>query len=152
MTKSRKIILLLILISILAVINGCILFNLHREGAEREEAYAIGEIQSNLSTLQTQAEIYYGGDGRNSYGATATDCVSGMFAADPRIAGVINEIKKRGASVTCNSIAGSNPAYAVQAVLPNIERRACADSMGHSLYGLKSTIPLGTNTVCPGAY
>jgi len=103
-------------------------------------------IQSNLATVRTQAELYYSGDGGNTYGAPASTCFTGMFAADKTIAIAIADADTANKSgvVVCNS---TPTAYAVSAQFAiNFSQYWCIDSMGREKRQIET---LGLSTVCP---
>ena len=72
---------LLVVIAIIGILSAVVLASLSTARNKGNDA----AIQSDFSTIQTQAEIYYGGNG-NSYGPTqawatgAGSCTSGMFS------------------------------------------------------------------------
>jgi hypothetical protein len=108
-------------------------------------------IQSDLSVIQTQAEIYYGGTGANSYGTAGNSCSTAVFS-DATITKAIASAQATngGTTLICNN---STTAHAVQSKMvtertPGIADYWCTDSTGSAS---KSTTPLGINTVCPAA-
>ena len=137
---------LLVVIAIIGILSAVVLASLNTARQKGNDA----SIQSNLSTIQTEAEIYYGSStgGNNTYGTAATTCTTGMFAADPVIAKAIKSAQNATGSgtVTCNSIPS---AYAVSVTFSSDTTRFwCVDSTGGSSL---SQTPLGTGTVCPPA-
>lgn len=149
-TGSRVVIIIVAIfvgIAIIGILSAVVLASLNTARSKGNDA----AIQSNLSTIQVAAEIYYGWLGADSYGSrAASDCMSGMFAADQTIVNAIDNINKTNESVTCNATTGSQSAYAVQASLSyqsgDSQIYACVDSTGHNT---TSTVPLGADTVCP---
>ena len=73
---------LLVVIAIIGILSAVVLASLNTARSKGNDA----AIQSDLSTVQTQSEIYYGGAGSNSYGnqswsnGAATACTGGMFS------------------------------------------------------------------------
>ena len=140
---------LLIVIAIIGILSSVVLASLNTARFRGNDA----AIQSDLFAVKTEAEIYYGGAGNNSYGpATATgacDVAGSMFVVDTTIAKAIagaNNANGGNGVVSCNA---SSIAYAVAATLSSdVARQWCVDSTGNSS---KSTTALGTNTVCPVA-
>jgi hypothetical protein len=107
-------------------------------------------VQSNLSTIQTQAEIYYSDTGNNSYGSPSASCTgAGSLFADKVIAQAIESVKESasGGTVTCNS---TRTAYAVQTMLNAPQSTStpywCIDSSGATK---ASSAVLGKATKCP---
>ncbi|MBU6388700.1 type II secretion system GspH family protein [Patescibacteria group bacterium] len=134
---------LLVVIAIIGVLSAVVLASLNTARSKGNDA----AIQSDLSTIQTEAEIYYGGTGGNSYGTAGTSCTNGVFS-DATIAKAIAGAKTAngGNSLVCNN---STTAYAVSSNLSsNSSRYWCVDSTGGSS---NSTTALGTNTVCPAS-
>lgn len=88
-TASRVVIIIVAVfigIAIIGILSVVVLASLNTARTKGNDA----AIQSDLSTIQVQAEIYYGGIGSNSYGrnmyGSATTCTKGMFSN-----GVISE-------------------------------------------------------------
>lgn len=140
---------LLVVIGIIGILSAVVLASLNTARFKGNDA----AIQSDLATVQTQAEIFYGGAGNNSYGTAGTACdTAGSLFADATITkatGNANSVNGSGA-IACNN---STTAYAVSAQL-STERTSgtpdywCVDSTGGAS---KSTTALGTNTACPAA-
>lgn len=111
-------------------------------------------VQSDLDTIRTQAEIYYGGDGKNSYGTqawvsgAATLCKNGMFR-DTTITKAItaaDSINGDGKDIVCYA---NGEKYLVGAALSS-SGWWCVDSTGMSRRGignLPKTAP--KNNLCP---
>ncbi len=131
---------LLVVIAIIGILSAVVLASLNTARSKGNNA----SIQSNLSTIQTQAEIYYGGAGANTYGPafTAANCPlpaavgTTMFHAGGDLtinrAIVSAELANGAANVTCVSTA-SPAAYAVLSQLSvNIGSAPywCVDSTG----------------------
>lgn len=143
---------LLVVIGIIGILSAVVLASLNTARFKGNDA----AIQSDLATIQTQAEIYYGGAGNNSYGtATATGVckVANTVFSDTTIGKAIDGAEGAngsGTGVICNN---STTAYAVSSVMAT-ERTAgtpdywCVDSTGGAS---KSTAPLVANIVCPAA-
>lgn len=141
---------LLVVIGIIGILSAVVLASLNTARFKGNDA----AIQSDLATVQTQAEIYYGGAGNNSYAAdgnAGNSCAVDVFSDSTitKATGNADSVNGSGA-VVCNN---STTAYAVSAQL-STERTAgtpdywCVDSTGGAS---KSTTALGTNTACPTA-
>ncbi|MSU74649.1 type II secretion system protein [Candidatus Kaiserbacteria bacterium] len=133
---------LLVVIAIIGVLSAVVLTSLNSARSKGNDA----AIQSDLATIRTQSEIYYGGTGVNTYGTAVTSCTTGMFIADTTIQNSIKAADSaNGAGVmVCNA---SATAYAVSSpLLTTAGTFWCVDSTGFA--GSKGT-PLGTNTICP---
>ncbi len=106
---------LLVVIAIIGILSAVVLASLSTARNKGSDA----AIQSDLSTIQTQAEIYYGSTGNNSYGATQTaSCAAtaGTLFADLTIARTITavDLANGAGAVACNSITTT---YAVSSAL-----------------------------------
>ncbi len=136
---------LLVVIAIIGILSAVVLASLNTARSKGNDA----AIQSDLSTIRVQAELYYDGPGNNSYGTntalesscTATD---NMFSNSniARAAAGANG----GGTVTCN-VAANGTAYAVSAPLvASIGNYWCIDSTS---VGKLEPSALGTATMCP---
>jgi len=144
--KGFTLIELLVVIAIIGILSAVVLASLNTARSKGQDA----AIQSDLSTVRTQAEIYYGGDGSSSYGVEATDCTMGMFVADATIARAIeaaDDTNGLAGAVACNT-ATDGTAYAVAAQLVSSTAYWCVDSVGNAK---QVTTALGAGTVCPAS-
>lgn len=132
---------LLVVIAIIGILSAVVLASLNTARTKGNDA----SIQSNLSTIQTQAEIYYG-DNTNSYGTTATTCTTGMFT-DTTIAKAIAalEVANGTSNATCFS---SATVYAISSPLStNSANHWCVDNKGS--VGVRASA--ATATGCPAS-
>ena len=143
-SRGFTLIELLVVIAIIGVLSAVVLASLNTARSKGNDA----AIQSDLSTIQTQAEIYYG-DNSNGYGSTVTACNAGMFL-DPTIKKAIEGADSaNGASVlTCFA---SATIYAISSPLSsNSVKSWCVDSTGS--VGLRTLNGgLATATGCPAS-
>ncbi|TSA43886.1 type II secretion system protein [bacterium] len=122
---------LLVVIAIIGILSAVVLASLNTARSKGNDA----AVQSDLSTIQTQAEIYYGGTGANSYGAaqtwatTAATCATGMFTDNNIKAALAGADAANGTGlVGCASTASS---YVVAAALTaTASTYQCVDSTG----------------------
>jgi prepilin-type N-terminal cleavage/methylation domain-containing protein len=144
---------LLVVIAIIGILSAVVLASLSTARQKGQDA----AVQSDLQTIQTQAEIYYGAAGANSYGATvsnASGCptAAGMWA-DPNIKNAVNGAigAANGGAVNCNSTATAPIGYAIQAKLTSVPTGAtwyyCVDSSGKT--GTSSIALASGVTACP---
>jgi len=117
-SKGFTLIELLVVIAIIGILSAVVLASLTTARNKGNDA----AVQADLSTIQTEAEIFYGGDGDNSYGTASSNntcaVIGSLFAADLVIARAIAaaDSANGAGTVTCNN---SATAYAVQAGLLN---------------------------------
>ncbi|MDO8593696.1 MAG: type II secretion system protein [bacterium] len=133
---------LLVVIAIIGILSAVVLASLNTARSKGNDA----AIQSDLSTIQTQAEIFYGAG--NTYGTAGTSCSTvGSLFVDTTIAKAIAGAvtANGGTAAVCNN---SATAYAVSVKLSSATRYWCIDSTGGSS---NSTNVLGTATVCPAS-
>ena len=132
---------LLVVIAIIGILSAVVLASLNTARSKGNDA----AIQSDLSTVQTQAEVYYGSN-NNAYDTAAhSACTAGLFA-DPTITKAIAGMTTAGGGVApvCGS---SATAYAIQEKLTaSTTAYWCADSTGAAKV---DTVMTAGATVCP---
>ena len=140
-SKGFTLIELLVVIAIIGILSAVVLASLNTARCKGNDA----AIQSDLSTIQTQAEIYYGGTGANTYGTAGNSCSTGVFSDATIVKAVAGADSANGAgSVVCNN---TTTAYAIQAqLLADNTKYWCVDSTGNAK---QETAALGTATACP---
>ncbi len=122
---------LLVVIAIIGILSAVVLASLNTARSKGNDA----AIQADFSTIQTQAEIFYGGAGNNSYGSVAVSnnscaATAGTLFADATIVKALAGVDTANGTgtVTCNSSAS---AYAVQSPLASDNTKYwCVDSTG----------------------
>ncbi len=138
---------LLVVIAIIGILSAVVLASLNTARQKGNDA----AIQSDLSTIQTQAEIYYGGAGANSYGTVAgsTCSTASTLFSDATIVKAVNGATNA-AGGAANVICGnSTSAYAVEAKLtaPATLTYWCVDSTGTAKQ--ENTASVAGFTACP---
>ena len=131
---------LLVVIAIIGILSAVVLASLNTARSKGNDA----AIQSDLSAVQTEAEIYYGGVGVNSYGsASITACpavtvvtttlAGGVFTDQTIMKAIAGAESANGAGVvTCHS---NTTAYAIDSALQaGIGGKMfwCVDSTGNA--------------------
>jgi prepilin-type N-terminal cleavage/methylation domain-containing protein len=150
---------LLVVIAIIGILSAVVLASLNTARSKGNDA----AVQSDLSTVQTQAEIYYGNNG-NSYGdqayitTGAVNCTGGMFSEGTiknALAGADNANGASGTNtgkVGCYSTATSPSAYVVTASLASstasLASYWCVDSTGFAGQLTAAAFPAGPLTKC----
>ncbi len=123
---------LLVVIAIIGILSAVVLASLNTARTRGNDA----AVQSNLAAIRTQAEIYYGSTGNNTYGTAQNACTAtaGTMWVDATIARSVTatEVANGAGAVVCNSTA---TAYAVSsALLSGIGTNMfwCVDSTGNA--------------------
>ena len=134
---------LLVVIAIIGILSAVVLASLNTARSKGNDA----AIQSDISTTQTEAEIYYSGTGGNSYGATQSTC-SGSVFSDPVIVKAVTGMTAAAGAVA--PICGNTPtAYAIEQKLtaPATLTYWCVDSTGAAKS--ETTASAAGFTACP---
>ena len=136
-SRGFTLIELLVVIAIIGILSAVVLASLNTARNKGTDA----AVQSDLTTSQTQAEIYYGGTGGNSYGtlsfATDGNCTAStspsMFS-DPTIQKAINGALTANQSLGSGRVAcvANGTTYAIGAKTVAATGWWCVDSTGAS--------------------
>jgi prepilin-type N-terminal cleavage/methylation domain-containing protein len=125
---------LLVVIAIIGILSAVVLASLNTARSKGSDA----AIQSDLTGIRTQAQIYYGDNGNSYTGVCADATVAKQITGAETANGAGN--------VTCN-VASDGTAYAVSSALVAAPSTFyCVDSLGT---GTTTITTLGTNTSCP---
>lgn len=153
MQKNRSqgftLIELLVVIAIIGILSAVVLASLNTARSKGNDA----AIQSDLATVQTQAELYYGNN-TNAYGSNAAatntcGAAATMFSGDTNIKNAITGAENANSAnnVVCN-MAINGTAYAISSPLVSSNKYWCVDSTG---FAGERTLALGGATVCPAS-
>ncbi len=117
---------LLVVIAIIGILSSVVLASLSTARNKAKDA----AIQSQIKSLQTEAEIYYSSAG--NYGGTSTSCSAAPFTAVSSVALVsrINSDNGTETDLTCDITAS---AWAVQAEIASGTSFFCVDSRGTAI-------------------
>ena len=151
-TGGFTLIELLVVIAIIGILSSVVLVSLNSARQKGGDA----AVQSNLSTIQTQSEIYssnnnnaYGpspaitGSGVGTAAGTCGSVMTGTIFSDGTIINAINGANTNGnGGVLC---VASSTAYAIEAKLKTSQTYWCVDSNGYS--GTTSA-SVGATTLC----
>lgn len=152
---------LLVVIAIIGILSAVVLASLNTARDKGTDA----AIQSNLSTIATQAEIFY--DGNNKYGTTPVAATAlsaaqtfnsgggSMITADQSIVLAENQIIAIPGTGFTYAIGTAGATYAVFAKLKSANKYRCIDSSGQTkdytvAPGSGGTNGIGGNTGAAG--
>jgi len=141
-SRGFTLIELLVVIAIIGILSAVVLASLNTARSKGNDA----AIQSNLSTIRTQAEIFYGTG--NTYGTAGSTCnaAGSLFLDATIVKAIASADSANGAGVmVCGN---STTAYAISSPLSSSATTYwCVDSTG---FGGKRVTNLAAGaTVCP---
>jgi len=145
-SKGFTLIELLVVIAIIGILSAVVLASLNTARSKGNDA----AIQSDLSTIQTQAEIYYGSNS-NSYGTQAfatgasTGCTAGIFS-DTTVTKALAGADSANGSGNVDCAAGGTT-YVVAAAL-STSGYWCVDSTG-TAKSYTTALPTSAISACP---
>ena len=125
-TRGFTLIELLVVIAIIGILSSVVLASL-TTARSRGQAAA---VQSQLSNMRAQAELYYSTTGNNTYGTSATDCTTSgtLFTGTNGLSTLVSGAQSSGATgVDCFA---SSTAWNVIGTSNSVTY--CVDSTGFS--------------------
>jgi len=129
---------LLVVIAIIGILSAVVLASLNTARSKGNDA----AIQADLSTIRTQAEIYYGSNS-NSYGTAGSSCSAAVFSDATILKAIAGaQAANGGTTLTCIN---TTTAYAIASKLASSANYWCVDSTGTA----KQSSSAPTTTVCP---
>jgi type IV pilus assembly protein PilA len=135
LNKGFTLIELLVVIAIIGILSSVVLASLTTARSRGQ----IAAVQSQLSNMRAQAELYYSTTGNNSYGTASgatTDCsAGGVFTGTNGLSALIAGVKSNGATVTCSNPGGTS--WSVEGAFSGVNY--CVDSTGYSGTSTKAT-------------
>ncbi len=151
--KGFTLIELLVVVGLIGLLAAVIVASLNRAKSKSSDAV----VMQDLSSIRTQANLYYVGTGGNSYGATGSSCAGGMFSADTNISSALAHVTANATAITC-SVGPTNQTFAVAATLKtsgagyycvdstNIGKAISTVTAPSGLVGAGATYALNTTT------
>ncbi len=149
-SRGFTLIELLVVIAIIGVLSAVVLASLSTARSKGQDA----AVQSDLATVQTQAEIFYGRANGNDYGTpqawvAAGGCAAtaGTMFADTNIAAALSaaDAANGGGLIGCASTATT---YVVAAALVSSTAYHCVDSTGVAKT-VTAAFPAAAIAACP---
>ena len=141
---------LLVVIAIIGILSAVVLASLNTARSKGSDA----AIQSDLSTVQTQAEIYYSSTaGGNSYGTqafssgSAGSCTGGMFSDTNVHNALVGADNANGAGNVDCAAAGTSY-VAAAALVATANTNWCVDSTGKA-ESVSAALPTTAISACP---
>ncbi len=125
-TRGFTLIELLVVIAIIGILSSVVLASLTTARTRGQ----IAAVQSQLSNMRAQAELYYSTTGNNSYGTASTDTTcstGGVFTGTNGLSALVTGVRNNGATVTCSN---TTTAWSVVGALGGTNY--CVDSTGVS--------------------
>jgi len=133
-SRGFTLIELLVVIAIIGILSAVVLASLGTARNKGKDA----AVESDMNTIQTQAEIFYGNN-NNSYGTAyalgaCSSAGAGTLFADTTIKNAVAGMASNGVNPNCISTGSPANAYAVQVQLPSTTTAYyfCIDSTGKS--------------------
>lgn len=149
-SKGFTLIELLVVIAIIGVLSAVVLASLNTARSKGNDA----SIQASLSTIRTQAELYYSnqspvGYGTQAWATTDATCTAGMFSDGTVSRAIIAADSINGATANNIGCASTATSYVVAAQLTSdTGRYYCIDSTGNGKV-VTAAFPTVAIAACP---
>lgn len=146
MSKGFTLIELLVVIAIIGILSSVVLASLTTARTRGQSA----SVQSQLSNMRAQAELFYSTTGANTYGTDLNDCTGALFTGANGLSALLAGVRSVAgtANVDCSTTATG---WAVAALDPASSTSAfCVDGTGvsKSYSGTAAAALNDTTAVC----
>ena len=144
--KGFTLIELLVVIAIIGILSSVVLASLTTARSKGGDA----AIQSQMSSLRSQAELYYSTTGSSTYGAAGLGCGVNMFSSSTAVANntgkILDGIYAAGPS-TAPACVSNSSSWVVATGLKTAGTFFCVDSSGNGIATTSASLT-ATMTAC----
>ena len=143
LSKGFTLIELLVVIAIIGILSSVVLASLTTARTRGQSA----SVQSQLSNMRAQAELFYSTTGNNSYGTAVDGCTGTLFTGANGLSALLAGVNTVASTVDCVTTAS---AWAVAANDPASSTSSfCVDSTGVSkTYSGAATAAISAGAAC----